>query len=340
MDPSDFHRAVRAGIEQKDLSRAPAGLREFFHRVDNTDPPWLDYESFRPASRAVYKHANLVLGAFVTGALVEGFSTTIAKSFRATGRVGSDNTKRRLGYNTRHLLEMFYPNGMLRINDGWKMSMRIRFIHAKIRYLLNHADDWDKQAWGTPLSAANMGLATAIFSIRVLHFARLLGAKFNREERNSFLAVFRYVGHLLGVPDAMLYEGMKEAKRIFKIAMLCEPAPDEDSMAVANALIHSVPRVANIQNAEEAEKQIKLAYSLSRIFIGPKLAHTLQFPKYNNFTTLISFRGGIILEKILKSAQLRRSKNFTELLGTSSFDTKGISYKLPTHVKDALSQKW
>ena len=343
VDAGKLYQFVEAGIEQKDdiLRQAPDCLRAFFRDTDSTDPTWLDYESFRPACRAVYKNANLVLAAFVTGALVEGFSTMIAKSFRITGRVGSKNTKRRLGYNARHILEIFYPNGMLRENDGWKMSMRIRFVHAKVRYLLNHSDEWDKQAWGCPLSAAHMGFSISVFSMRLLHFASLLGVRFNREEQEGFMNVFRYVGYIFGVPDAILYKDKRDAKHIFKIGLLCEPPPDEDSAMVANALVNAVPRVTGTEESmEEAEKQLKLGYSLSRVLLGRKLANALQFPKYNGLVTLLVFRGGILLEHFYKDRQSIRRKNFTELLGISSFDNTGISYKLPTHVKDELSQHW
>ena len=51
-----------------------------------------------------------MLTAFVTGVLVEGFSTLIAKSFNITGRVAS--TKRRLQQNNRHMLEIFFPGNL------------------------------------------------------------------------------------------------------------------------------------------------------------------------------------------------------------------------------------
>ncbi|MCY3486901.1 MAG: oxygenase MpaB family protein, partial [Bacteroidetes bacterium] len=302
---------------------------------------WLNYESFRPAGRAVYKNASLVLAAFVAGVLVEGFSTMIAKSFRMTGRVGSKNTKRRLGYNARHILEIFYPGGMLRPNDGWKMTMRIRFVHAKVRYLLNRFDEWDKEAWGCPVSAAHLGYATAVFSMRLIHFSKILGVKFNREEQEGVMDVFRYVGYLFGVPDAILYEDKKAAERIFKIGMLCEPSPDEDSAFMANQLVRAVPSVTGIENVKEAEEQVKLGYALSGILIGRKMAKDLQFPYYNGFIALFLFRTRIFLESVLKDTQFVRRKNFMELLGISSYDDIiGISYKLPTHVKDAMSQDW
>ncbi|MDE2646546.1 MAG: oxygenase MpaB family protein [Bacteroidota bacterium] len=343
LDPDVFSRYVRAGIEGREefLAGAPDCLREFFHKADTVKPPWLNYESFRPAGRAVYKNASLMLAAFVAGVLVEGFSTMIAKSFRMTGRVGSKNTKRRLGYNARHILEIFYPGGMLRPNDGWKMTMRIRFVHAKVRYLLNRFDEWDKEAWGCPVSAAHLGYATAVFSMRLIHFSKILGVKFNREEQEGVMDVFRYVGYLFGVPDAILYEDKKAAERIFKIGMLCEPPPDEDSAFMANQLVRAVPSVTGIENVKEAEEQIKLGYALSGILIGRKMAKDLQFPYYNGFIALFLFRTRIFLESVLKDTQFVRRKNFMELLGISSYDDIiGISYKLPTHVKDAMSQDW
>ena len=88
LPPDVFSRYIRAGILQKEdfLTGAPASLREFFHKVDNTRPPWLSFESFRPAGRAVYKNASLVLAAFVAGALVEGFTTMIGQIFSDHGK--------------------------------------------------------------------------------------------------------------------------------------------------------------------------------------------------------------------------------------------------------------
>ncbi len=51
-----------------------------------------------------------MLVAFVTGVLVEGFSTLIAKSFNTTGRVAA--TPRRLMQNNRQLMEIFLPGSL------------------------------------------------------------------------------------------------------------------------------------------------------------------------------------------------------------------------------------
>ena len=87
----------------------------------------------------------MILAAFVPGVLIEGFTTNIAKSFFITGRV-RDQGVRRLGQNNRHMLEIFLPGGQYRQGDGWKLSVRISLVHARIRHLLNNSEEWDNEA--------------------------------------------------------------------------------------------------------------------------------------------------------------------------------------------------
>ena len=109
LPPRNLHRFVEAGIEQQDdtLAIAPKILRDFFYNFE--EPPWLDYEAFQPGIRSFNLNVDLMLTAFVTGVLVQGFSTLIAKSFSITGRVAM--TKRRLQQNNRHMMEIFFPAG-------------------------------------------------------------------------------------------------------------------------------------------------------------------------------------------------------------------------------------
>jgi hypothetical protein len=101
LPPADLHRFIGAGLEQQEgvLRKAPQILRDFIESLDEP-PPWLDYDAFRPGIRAFHANVDLMLTAFVTGVLVEGFSTLIAKSFSITERVSS--TTRRLQQNNRH----------------------------------------------------------------------------------------------------------------------------------------------------------------------------------------------------------------------------------------------
>ncbi len=337
MNPGHLHRYIGAGIEQDDelLSSAPQPLRDFF--ANNDDPPWLDLEAFRPAIRAFNANVDLMLAAFVTGVLVEGFSTLIAKSFRITGRVAS--TKRRLQQNNRHMMEIFFPAGMERSNEGWKLSMRIRFVHSRIRTLLDKSDDWNHKAWGTPVSAAHLGFAISVFSKRLLEYSELLGAKFTDEEKESVMSVWRYAGYLMGIPETILYRTAEDARDMYEIGYSCEPKADPDSIAVANLLIKSIPNVAGTTDPAEVEQLVRLAYKLSRALIGNQLADEFDFPKTPTLLTLFMYRWKQRYHRTIKK-ELIRSNNFTQLLEISVYDAGGLSYRMPSHVHTSKSIEW
>ncbi len=341
LPPAALHQFIEAGIEQnkQDLLGAPQVLRDFFKNLE--EPPWLDYQAFRPGILVFNENVQLMLVAFVTGVLVEGFSTLIAKSFNITKRVASSD--RRLKQNNRQLMEIFYPGGLRRDGDGWKLSTRVRFVHARIRSLLAKSDDWKHDAWGTPLSAAHLGFAISVFSKRLLDYSALVGARFSEEEKESVLAVWRYTGYLMGIPETILYTDAAEADKVYRVGYMCEPPPDADSITMANALIQSIPVVAGIADPVEKEKVITLAYRLSRALLGNTLADQFQYPKGWNVGTLFLFRSKQRTQRWFKRWFKKggiRSENFSQLLQISVYDEGGLSYKMPDHVYASQSSHW
>ena len=338
MSNADLQRFVGAGIEgRSDILRdAPQSMREFFDNL--REPPWLYYEGFRPGIRAFNANVDLMLVAFVTGVLVEGFSTLIAKSFAITKRVST--TVRRLRQNNRHMLEIFYPGGLYREGDGWKLSVRIRFVHSRIRSLLADSDEWQADQWGTPVSAAHLGFAISVFSQRLLEYPAAVGAKYTDEEKASVLDVWRYSGYLMGIPEKILYKNAADAAAIYRTGYLCEPPPSPESVAVANVLIQAIPAVAGVKDPAEREKPVRLAYRLSRALIGRQLADDFGFPKSYAALTLSYFRFKQRLGRLLRADNTVRLDNFSSLMQIAVYDEGGLKYGLPDHVRAKEASDW
>ena len=167
-----------------------------------------------------------------------------------------------------------------------------------------------------------------------------MGAKYNEEEKTSVLAVWRYAGYLMGIPESILYTNAAEAEHTYKIGYLCEPPADADSIAVANLLIRSIPAVADIDDPLEQKRLTALAYKLSRALIGNKLANDFEFPKTSTFGTLFFYRMKQHLRNMLNNSQITRSENFTQLLQISVYDDHGLSYRMPDHVHTHKSADW
>ena len=336
-------RLIQAMMDQDEdaLRNAPPLLRDFFSSLASP-PDWVRHEDFLPGIRMFHRNSRLVLGAMVGGTLVEGFCTNIAKSFFITGRL-RDQGVRRLRQNNRHMVEIFLPGGLDRDGDGWKLSVRIRLIHAMVRRLLNGAADWDGEAWGTPISAAHVGYAITAFSARLLKHLESLGAKFNDDERASFMQVWRYSGHLMGIPDSILFRDEEEALEIFKIGGMCEPPPSFESIALANSLVNSAPLIAGISDPKARRKLANYVFRVSRSLITPPVANALMFPYYPTVGVLWWFRMQDRYDRLMNKLFPNRVQSRNKLIGllnVSMFDEGGISYRMPDHVYAEESKRW
>ena len=325
------------------LREAPASLRKFFKEAE-TLPEWLDYSAFAPGVRMFHRNSQVILAAFVAGVLIEGFTTNIAMSFFITGRL-RDQGVRRLGQNNRHMIEIFLPGGLYRDGDSWKLSVRIRLVHAQLRHLLNRSEEWDTEAWGAPISAAHLGYAISAFSARLLKHMKTLGAQYNDEEYDSFMAVWRYSGYLMGIPETILFRDADEALRLWEIALTCEPDSPLESVVMAHSLVNSAPLIAGRTEPAARRELAGYVYRVSRGLIGNEFADSLMYPPFSSFGAVWWFRMqqryGKVLSKLFpKRRQDSNFTRFTSLLDTSLFDEEGIRYTLPDHVYAEESTKW
>ncbi|MDE0285465.1 MAG: oxygenase MpaB family protein, partial [Gammaproteobacteria bacterium] len=203
LSQEDSTEFIKAAMEQNEtvMRDAPESLRTFFERLD-TPPDWFDPAATLPGSELFYRFPYVFTASLVGAGLIEGFSSGIAKSFLYTGRLFDGNQGvRRLKQNNRHQVELFLPGGLERQGEGWKLTVRLRLVHAQIRRLIAAQPDWDSDAWGIPISAAHMALANTVFSARVLHYIRrLLLLRISAEEREGFMHIWRYQGYLMGIP--------------------------------------------------------------------------------------------------------------------------------------------
>lgn len=335
------HQIIEAGMEQDPdgLKKAPQSLRDFFE-VGIREPDWLDYDAFAPGVRAFQRESARILTGFVGGVLTDGFRTLIAKSFVERGRI-FDSGVRRLRQNNRHQLEIFFPDGLRRFGDGWKLSVRIRFIHAQVRRMLTRDAGWDSGEWGVPISGAHLGYAAACFATRTVRHSESLGVRYSPEERAGFHAVWRYAGYLMGIPESILFRDEEHAQQIYRTASDCEPPPADDSIIMTHALVNSTPLVAGIEDpAERKRLAVKEIYPLCRALIGNEMANQLQFPANRLPFTLFWYRLARRIQLARAKLCKEQSADLSTLLAISTYDDAGISYGMPDHVHDEESGKW
>lgn len=345
VEPRHVHGTIARTVDRhydppKDT---PEALRELIES-SAVVPDWFDSEVGMKATRAFLRNSDMVLGALVGGAIVEGFSTLISKSFRIRSRIIL-NGVRRLKQNTLQLTEQFMPGGQEPGGDAWKLSLRIRLVHAQSRMLLRQSEEWDEPEHGLPLSAAHMLLGAAAFSGRLMEHVSRLGGDFSKEEKEAYVHVWRYTGLVMGIPETILFHDHASACRIFRIAAICEPPPDDDAIIMANSIINSAPILLGFTETKERREMAAFIYQVSRELIGNDLADSFRFPK-SRFVKQVPL---LFLRNRAEKAALRvfprllanrLRKRFNALLDASDLGEIEHSYALPTALHDEDSRDW
>ncbi|MDE2691553.1 MAG: oxygenase MpaB family protein [Acidobacteriota bacterium] len=344
-EPAQAAAILAAAIQNPgDLpEKAPHSLHELVEQV-SVLPNWYDAEVALAATKAFLRNSEMVLAGLVGAAIVEGFSTLISKSFRIRGRI-MGNGVRRLKQNLIQLVEQFLPGGMEPGGDGWRLTLRIRLVHAQSRMLLKDLAEWNSPTHGVPISAAHLLLASAAFSGRLMRHVQALGGDFSAEERDAYVHVWRYTGIVMGVPEQIMFHDMQSSLRAFDTAAQCEPAPDLDAIIMANSIVNSAPLLLGFTETEERRAKAKYIYSVSRSLIGNDLADKLNYPPPKKIKDLPLLRLKNRLERALQQirpgwgSRLMRTK-FTAMLDVSALDEFGPSFALPTSVHDEDSEEW
>ena len=225
--PADeAQRFLRAGIELDEdvLRQAPESLQELI-REAATLPAWYDRETAQRGCRAFLRNSDALLSAYIGGAMVEGFSTLIARSYAVPGHA-PDDAVRWLKQELRQLLDTFLPRGIEPSGDGWQATLRFRMANARARRLLGASEGWPPDDWGVPVSTAHVSLWAAARSARLLEFLPLLGVDLESRDREGIMTVLSCAAHVMGVPGALLFDNQEEGLRLFRVAAASEPPPD------------------------------------------------------------------------------------------------------------------
>ena len=339
------HGVIRSALDRHEDPSVdvPQSLRDLVASA-SVVPHWFDPGFAHVAARAFFRNPEIILAALATGAIVEGFSTLISRSFFIRGRI-LENGVRRLNRNNLQLLEQFLPDGLLPGNDGWKLNLRIRLVHAQTRHLINSSDEWDATMLGMPVSAAHVLLGAASFSGRLMQHVDRLGGGFSREEREAYVHVWRYSGWLLGIPDAIMFDDEASAVRAFKIGSLFEPPPDDYGIIMANCLLNSVPLVLGVDDPTVRKSEAIKYYEISRALIGNELADQFKFPPPRKIPLLPILRAKNRFWRLLRRLFPTWSAgyglgSFTVLLQASDLGTYELDYRLPSALRDEDSRRW
>ena len=273
-----FERALTSGIAS--VTAPPAELQEFFESCE-TMPRWVDFAEINRGALTYQRFGLMGMIILSAWSLLNGYHSSAAvKPLALTGQLRS-NAQRRLAETARFVSEVSQVDGLRRGELGYEISIRVRVIHAYVRRACLASGRWQRSDWGVPINQADMFGTLLEFSLLMMDGARRLGFKLTDSEADAVLALWRYCGHLSGIDGWLLdqLETESRTQRMADLIHLVQPGPDEDSFALAEALLE-VPGQNGAGGAQSLVARLvtRFHHGLARALNGPEIADDLGLP--------------------------------------------------------------
>ena len=271
------HALVDAAIAGTTTDLPPA-LRELLASVAEF-PAWVDWAR-------VERGCHLFMRAGFAGGLVLGLrslpygyaAAAGNKPLVFSGRL-AERAPRRLAETARFVAAVSEPRGLQSRGEGFAITLKVRLMHAQVRRLLLQSGRWDHALWSAPINQHDMLGTIFLFSQVFLDGLRMLGLRISRAEADDFIHLWRVIGWLIGVEVDLLPDDEREARAWAEAIYLTQGPPDDDSRALAAALLRSPLQTARTPAEQrQAATRVRITHQLCRHLLGKQMADLLAIP--------------------------------------------------------------
>ena len=214
----------------------------------NSVPEWVDWSQLERGQRVFHRY----ILASITGFILQGFigensaASGVVEVLVLTGGFDPNNLTRRLKETFRWLLEVtsdldsIQPGG-----KGHADTIRVRLLHAQVRQRVlalakRKPGYYDSAKYGLPINTLDSVHSISTFCCSPM-WSQLpkMGIHPTEDEIKDYIALFRYLGHLLGVPQD-LFDTTARAQEIMQAMMEHESQPTATSQTVARNFIQTI----------------------------------------------------------------------------------------------------
>ncbi|KAK0747467.1 hypothetical protein B0T21DRAFT_418012 [Apiosordaria backusii] len=214
----------------------------------NHHPPWVNWSQIASGQKIFYRYLGPSIVGLTFQALLGGFgSHRISAALSLTGGFSLRFARRRLLETFQHVLDITSsidditpPTGR-----GFISTVKVRLLHASVRRkILTMAGE--KEGWfdirenGIPCNDLDsIGTITAFSTMLLFIGFPRQGIWLSNQEKEDYLALWRYVAHLLGTPTAP-FESLTTAKTWLESLIVSEIHPSPISKQLGQNMLNSL----------------------------------------------------------------------------------------------------
>jgi hypothetical protein len=145
---------------------------------------------------------------------------------------------RRVNETAQFVLEVLAENGFDTGGAAIRSIGKVRLVHAAVRArLVGKLGDED-----APINQEEMLGTLITFSVVVVRSVRMLGVSMSEQEAEDFFHLWRAVGAMMGIEEALLPSGYDEALAVARRIAARQFGPSEDGQALMRELLAGIER--------------------------------------------------------------------------------------------------
>ncbi|MBI1223320.1 MAG: DUF2236 domain-containing protein [Bacteroidetes bacterium] len=344
-------------VQKSSFSDLPDDLRdsvwEYFQQGDER-PAFVDEDKIGIGEGVFQKYGPEICILLQTMALPLCYACRKgAKVLVMTGRTLDtddqvDPLARRLLETAQFVVYAMSPGGMRKGGMGIITTLKVRLIHASIRYyILNkhtNPSGWDVEEYGHPLNQEDLAGTLYAFSALTLHGLSKMGLQLGLEEKNAYMHCWKLVGHYNGLNPELLTDQYEEGWELGLAILRNQAAPSQDAKDLTKSCIDFI-RAIMPMGMFTGQFESMMCYFCNSIGkkTGKNMSAILGMSRYLSIFRRMEiwlmdeiFRLLGKEEKALPFLQVEVGKfnqEFLKALSKQFFSKKGIQFYIPPGLK-------
>lgn len=291
---------------QLHISGIPQYCLDYINENSNL-PDWADYTKIELAQAAFTRIGPEFVVSYFCKSLPECYACGKgAEVLYKTGRL-TQHTRRRVAQTAQFVLDVMSPGGLMKDGKGIATSVKVRLMHASIRYyFMNEVQqgkiDYNTEYYGLPINQEDLLGTMLAFSCVVLEGIEHIGIKISIEEKEAVLHLWKCIGFLIGIDENLMPENYEESLKTWNLIAQRHFQETEAGSTLTNLLIEFL---------DEMLKE-KVLYDVIPILMTKLMGEettkllNVRVPKYFNPVAIISFILGILLLNLESKGFLSR----------------------------------
>ena len=241
-------------------------------------PAWLDPVSMEKGAAFCRRAGRFALIVLRNYCLMGGYeSSAINKPLIYTGALRNGAYKR-MTDTLDFWVHVTGENAMQRFAPGFKSALTVRIIHALARVYTQRMPEWSNQRWGIPINQGDMVATNLGFSLVFLEGLRKQGFRPTIEEINGLFHFWKYIGYLMGIPADYLPDTEEDAIKTLYLWSMSQPVADEDTKALATALMLAPLGGTYPTKAWQRKILVKIHLGYNYYFLGSNACRRMSLP--------------------------------------------------------------